>query len=637
MKKLICTILSLLCVFGAFASVGCNPTKDDDKKEPLGSEQKPSEPEQKPSEPAEEYNIIFTLATVPPVLAALDCISNGNETYAFIERGKTYNGIDSVSGFHNIGFDNSNNTSTGFTEAQFNTVIDKIKELNDDGNEKFNIYVCDYTVLMGFGLVANAMLEEQQYQIILCEDGGGTYDGLTSNYITGKTVNSSTDEPYDKFLEDVASVQTKIDTILSKTDNSVHFERGYNLAFPAASLSNVKFLMQDEVRVKNYLERLGSENCKTKLLSAFGFEDNDGDAEIRLNFEFGSISSKVEKLTSAQKENYLKLMYGKYFEDTYSTLTRTTLSDNVTPVPAEKLVFIGTRVKSFPHLASYFGYDDVTDVSQVPDSYSQLSSMYKTDFLFGNEEDYQLFIDQLTDATNYNGNTLPEQPVLDAIRVNCFNYYIDYLVTLKFTYLKYGNDYDIILKGHPSEVLGEHTTWTQHYDVTVNDNTYLYDKLYDNLLLAFHESDSIGKYIGLVPFGTAAENLAYLGANISICGLSSSTYTGYDQSVDIKFVLSTVNTAIDSDINLNGRYLDGTLLDHDKEGNKTITAFFNIGNLYKQLIQYYSSEEHEDNIYKTLYEEKFHAWLRTVNGLSADDDVTGYDVDNQGFLINNNA
>lgn len=624
LKKLIGIILALLCVFSSFTLFGC-------KSSGKGSDG------QEPSDAVKEYNIIFTLATVPPVLAALDCIDSGIETYAYIERGKTYNGIDNISGFHNLGFDKTNNTSTGFTNTQFDTVVNKIKELNVNGNEKFNIYVCDYTVLMGFGLAANAMLTETQYTIMLCEDGRGTYDGLRNNYITGKTVNSSTDEAYNKFLSDVDEVTSKIDAILSKSDNNVDFERGYHLAYPAAALSNVKYLIQDEVRIKNYLEELGSEGCRTKLLSAFGVEGYNDETEISLNFEFGSISEKVEKLETSQKENYLKLMYGEYFEDTYKTLTRTTLSDNSTVVPTEKLVFIGTRVKSYPNFAAYFGYADVTDASQVPDSYSELSEMYKADFLFAEEEDYRLFINQLNDANNYENDTLPEQEVLNAIRVNCFNYYMDYLVTLKFTYLKYGNDYDIILKGHPSEVLGEHATWTQHYDVTVNEQSYRYDKLYDNLLLKFHESDSIGKYIGLIPFGTAAENLAYLGADISLCGLPSSTYTGYDQSVDIKFIMSAVNTAIDKDTNLNGRYADGTLLDHDKNGNETITAYYNIGNLYKQLITYYSSNEHADAVYKSQYEEKFREWLRTVNGLAPNSNVTDYDVDDQGFLIKPNG
>ena len=605
----------MLCAFCAFAFVGCKPSKTNNN-------------------PGKEYNIIFTLATIPPVLAALDSISNGNETYAFIERGKTFNGIEGVAGFNNIGFNKSNNASTGFNNEQLNTVIAKVKSLNVHGNEKFKIYVCDHHVLMGFCVAAGAALKDTQYQIVLCENGGRTYEGLIGNYITDKTVDSSTDDPYDTFVEDVASVKAKIASTLSKTNHKMNFEKGYNLAYPAATLSNVKYLIQDEVRIKNSLEGVGSEDYKTKLLSVFGLEENNKNAQLSMNLEFGSISNKVEKLTTAQKMNYLKLMYGEYYEDTHDTLTRTTLSDNTTKVPAEKLVFIGSRANSYPNVAKEFGYA-VTDASQVPDSYAALNSIYKTDFLFGTAEDYQLFISELKKATNYENDTLPEQDLLDAIKVNCFNYYINYLFTLKFTYLKYGKDYDIILKGHPSEVLGEHETWTQHYNVKVNENDYNYDKLYDNLLLSFHEKDSIGKYVGLIPFGTAAENLAYLGVHISLCGLPSGTYTGYEPSVDIKFVMSMVNTAIDKDTNLSGRYADGTLLDHDKAGNESITAFYNIGNLYKQMIEYYSSEAHGNSEYKAAYEEKFKAWLRAVNGLDVNANIDGYDVNEQGFLTIN--
>ena len=327
MKKLISVILSLLCVFTAVALVGCSPQNNNGPGNETGN----------------EYNIIFTIRTIPPVLAALDCINNGNETYAFIERGKTYNGIDNVSGFNNIGFDKTNNTDRGFTNADFDEVVEKIKELNVNGNEKFNIYVCDYAVLWGFGLAASAELKNNQYQIVLCEIGGETYNGLDEDYITGKTVDSSTDEPYEKFLQDITSVKSKIATVLSKNKHKVNFEIGYNLAYPAATLSNVRYLVQDEVGIKNRLEKLGSEDCQTKLLSVFGF---GGNTDIKINFDFGSISERVERLQDAQKKNYLKLMYGEYFEDTHNTLTRTTLSDNETEVPSEKLIFRGSRANA---------------------------------------------------------------------------------------------------------------------------------------------------------------------------------------------------------------------------------------------------------------------------------------------------
>ncbi|MCH5156183.1 MAG: hypothetical protein J1F69_06195, partial [Clostridiales bacterium] len=63
MKKLISIILSLL-LLTAVAFVGCNSKNNNESGNKSGK----------------EYNIIFTLGTIPPVLAALDCINNGNET-----------------------------------------------------------------------------------------------------------------------------------------------------------------------------------------------------------------------------------------------------------------------------------------------------------------------------------------------------------------------------------------------------------------------------------------------------------------------------------------------------------------------------------------------------------------------------
>ena len=580
-----------------------------------------------------EYNIIFTLATVPPVLAALESIASGNQTYAFIERGKTYSGIESASDFYNIGFDVSDNTSTGFNDEKFTQVVNQVKELNVYGNEKFNIYVCDYSALLGFGVAANAMLQDKQYQIILCENGGSTYDGLKTNYIKQKTVDANKDEPYSDFLNDVSATKAKIKKILTSNQNKFKdFTYGYDIAFSAATLDNVTYLLQDKVRIQNYLEELGSADRKTKLLSVFGCEGYNEATQVRVNLQSGTISEKVAGLSSTQKRNYLKLMYGAYFDDTYNALMRTTLPDDETPVPHKKLVFIGSRAKSYPDLAAHFGYATVTDASQVPDSYSALNSVYKTDFLFTEEADYQLFINQLNRPENYEDDTLPSQDILDAIKVSCFNYYMSYLLTLKFTYLQYHDEFDILLKGHPSEVLGEHNSWTQHYEVEVNSTNYRYDKLYDNLLLAFHSGDSVGKFIGLLPFGTAAENLAYLGADISLCGLPSATYTGYDPSVDIKFVLSNTNSAVDADTNLNGRFADGTLIHHDKNGKVLATSYINIGNLYKKLIAYYTNSK-PDASYRALYEEKLAAWLRSANSLPQNADLTGYDVDEQGFLL----
>ncbi|MBQ9745675.1 MAG: hypothetical protein IJW21_02505, partial [Clostridia bacterium] len=123
------------------------------------------------------YNIIFALATIPPVLAALDSIANGYETYAIIERGKTYNGIDSLEYFHNAGFDHKNNQSSGFTAEEFSAMIEKVKELKGE-DVYFYFYVQDGTALMAAAIAANAGLTADDFHVYMCEDGTGAYNAL---------------------------------------------------------------------------------------------------------------------------------------------------------------------------------------------------------------------------------------------------------------------------------------------------------------------------------------------------------------------------------------------------------------------------------------------------------------------------
>lgn len=566
----------------------------------------------------QEYNIIFTLATVPPVLASLDAISNGAETYACIERGKTYNGIDGLENFHNVGFNINSNQSTGFTNAQMDTLVDKVKELNVFGNENFNIYISDATGMSGFALAANAQLQTSQYEITLLEDGTGAYDYFEQYYLRNKTVSETVDEPYDTFVARVEQTKSQVADILSRTDNK-YTDYGYDLdkAITLATFPNVTFWYQDLDKMEAMLKATDDGTVHSKLLSVFKVDGYNDDVSYTVNLRDGNIAETVAELSETQKEDYLKLMYGSAYEGTYTALTRTTIADN-TPVPTEKLIFIGSRIHEYPDIASdaQYGIGGLTE-GEVPATYAQLDAKYKADMLFGNEDDYNVLISVLN---NYDYGTATADTI-NAVKRACFNYYIDYMYTFKFTYALYGQDYDIILKGHPRQVLGEPQDW-KNYSI---DN-YNFDVLMNAVAEAFHESDSVGKYIGTVPFGTSAENLAYLGIDIAICGLPSSTYTGYDTAVDVKFVLSTTNGNVTTDNNLVGRYNDGTLKDGDK-----ITTFYNVGYFFKTLKAYYT--EQSDTVNAGLYGDLFDAWLRSVNNLESSADVTGYDVDAQGFLI----
>ncbi|MBQ9713713.1 MAG: hypothetical protein IJV83_00135 [Clostridia bacterium] len=636
MKKALVLAMSLILSMGAFAAC----SKDDDTSSSSSGVESSSETSSESGSESDSsvgetevanYNVIFALATIPPVLAAMDCIDNGYETYAIIERGKTYSGIESIETFHNVGFDTANNLSTGFTNTEFNAMVDKVKELNDaEGDAYFNFYVQDGTALKGAAIAANAGLTEEQFHVYMCEDGTGAYTALNKTYVSGKTVTAEADEVYDGYAAAVATAQDEFNAIMAKTDNkNADTALRYNIgkAYALAALDNFTYYIQDEATVVGILENTG--DVKTKLLSSFGVEGYDEAVDLTLNLKYQKISEGVSKLTEAERADYLTLMYGQYYQDTYDALTRTQRADKA--APAEKLVFIGSRHGGYPKFASNanYGIGGLASDATVPASYAELDAKYKTAMLFATETDYAAFLEVLNDPTNY-GENVDEEAKAKA-QVACFNVYIDYIYTLKFTYALYGEDYDLIMKGHPREAIGAWSEWGSRYKVNYGtDQTYVYDQLLDTALLNFHTKDSVGKYIGMVPYGTAAENLAYLGADIAICGLPSSTYNGYDTDVDVLFIMAETNqdivgTGLETAASqVKERYEAGNLLYTDKNGEKQATVFFNTGNACKTLAKIY--EELGDTANVTKYTDLFNGWLNSVY-------PNALDIDAQGFAV----
>ena len=573
-----------------------------------------------------EYNIIFALATSPPVMAALDCIESGRETYAIIERGKTYSGIEAIPYFHNAGFDTGSNLSAGFTEAEFTAMVEKITSLKGE-NVFFHIYVQDGTALMGAAIAANAGLTAENFPVYMCEDGTGAYNALLDSYVLGKTVTAEHDEVYDGYMAARAAAKAEFDAVMAKTDNAVtDAALSYEIAkaYALASLDNFTYYLQDEALLKEHLESAeGSE--KTKLLSAFGMEGYEASVEVTLNLKYQKIAAGVARLSDKERTDYLTLMYGDYYADTYAALTRTDRAGEAAPL--KKLVFIGSRHGGYPKLASDAGYGvgGLAADATLPSSYAALDAKYKTPLLFAEEADYNAFLEAVEDEDSYTEEATEE--LKSAAKVACFNLYIDYIFTLKMTYALYGADYDLIMKGHPYEELGFHDAWNNRYSVTVGEGeeavSYVYDKLVDSALLAFHAKDSVGKRIGTVPYGTAAENLAYLGADISICGLPSSTYNGYDTAVDVLCIIA----ATDEDINGNfsqvkERYQAGNLL-YTESGVKKTARFYNTGNILKTVASLYeAAESGASDTYRSLYAD----WLLSVH-------PSATDIDGQGFPV----
>lgn len=614
-KKIICAVMSAVILL----SVACTP-----QNEPPEVSLPPDKQERT------VYNIIFALASIPPVLAAIDSIDSGFPTYAIIERGKTYSGIESLENFHNAGFDPANNLSKGFTSTEFNAMVDKIKEISAaDETAYFNIYVQDGTALRGAAIAANAGLLRDDFHIYMCEDGTGAYKALYDKYIKDKT----SGEIYNNYAAKVKEAESTFNEIMSKSDNKNSdkaLKYNIGLAYALASLENFTYYLQDEAWINDLLDSANDE----RLSAAF----NGGEgSEYKLNLKYQRISDGIASLTEKEKTDYLTLMYGQYYADTYAALTREERAGET--APEKKLVFIGARHNGYPKFASGNDFSigglssmDVEGViyyDKIPESYSELSYKYKSDLLFSCEEDYNVFLSVMEDIDNYSGEWAK---IPQAIRVAAFNIYIDYMFTMKLVYSLYGDSYDIIIKGHPREALGCYEEWGNRYKYKEESGTeYVYDKLIEALITAFHESDSTGKYIGTMPYGTAAENLAYLGADIAIGGLPSSTYSGFDTDVDVLFILAETNEDIvgsgkdEAVSQVKARYEADNLKYTDANGEKQNTVFLNTGNVYKAVIDICERSEGGYTWPIEDMELKFKAWLEAAWGEYA------YDISPQGF------
>jgi len=622
LKKVLSLLLASIMLVGCAActNTGTTNTSQNTSNTVLSTTVPPEVPDNK----TVYYNIIFALATIPPVLAALESIESGYETYAIIERGKTYNGIDKLEYFHNAGFDATNNLSAGFTADEFNAMVEKVKELSGE-NVYFYFYVQDGTALMAAAIAANAGLTAEDFHVYMCEDGTGAYNALYNTYIKDQTITAEKDGPYEKFKEKVASAKEEFNYVMSKTDNLHNtYPLGYDIgkAFALAALPNFTYLIQDESTVVSIIENAGE--SRTALGTAFGIDGYKLPSEFTLSISYKKIAQAVDELSEEKRTDYLTLMYGDYYMATYDALTRTERAG--VAAPDKKLVFIGSRHHGYPDLASKGDYG-IGGLYSVPKSYAELDAKYKTSLLFATEADYNVFLNIINNDANYSEGAT--DAAKNAAKWACFNFYIDYIYTLKLTYALYGEDYDIIMKGHPREVIGESEEWGEQYRVAYGTDekgenlVYCFDKLMDEVLLAFHESDSTGKYIGMVPYGTSAENLAYLGADISIAGLPSSTYNGFDTDVEVLFILAETNEDIAGDASqVKSRYEAGTLFYTDKNGERQTTVFYNMGNIYKALADIY--ESNGDEAAAETYKALFAAWLNENRAGSTDIDAQGF-------------
>ena len=571
-------------------------------------------------------NIIMASATVPPVMSALESLTNKGKTYALIERGKTYSGIESTS-FINLGFDPTVNNSSGVTNANFATLKSEVSKIYQEyPNAHYNFFTVDYKCWAPLKVASEVKMKKSDFTIYMVEDGTATYQYANTYFQKSFTSENALNNYFD---EKVKEVNNLFDQALEDSSVIDSMKNGYvtlyQYVFPLATHPNYVHLLQDKVKLQAKLNKYPN----SKINQVYGLtESNNTGYTPHVNYH--SISQRVSELISQQKSEYLTLMFGQYKDESERLLKRKALEDG-TVLSDKKLIFIGGRVRQ-----SGTNLVPVQTIDKIVENYDDLSNEIKQVFL--SKSDYDFVYEYLNNPDNYEYSWKNESnEVINAIKEKAFNYYMDYVYTLKLTYRIYGDKYDILFKGHPAETFDSPNKWSG-YKVTIEDKDYNFNLYMHKLAYSFHSNDSEGKYIGVLPGGVAAENLAYLGVKTYLCGLASSTYTGYEKTSPILYVLNNINGDIRDDIAINQRYIDEELV-WIEDDNKIDTIFLNYGNRYYVLSNFYKglSEKETDNNKKALYldisnsyQERFVNWVKSTANLT---DGEGASIDNIGRIL----
>lgn len=558
------------------------------------------------------YNIIFTNSTVPPTLASMDSIIDGGETYAYIQRGKTFSGIGELKndGFINFGFD-TNKQENNLTPDKVQDFVALVKRLKADNKKaKFTIYVTDFDAYAGFAIGIYAGLSDEDFKVVMIEDGSSTYSNFYNQFISGKNVLENQDQPYEAFEELLNTVTAVVNKM--KEDSKGALPGGDMMlhkpeaVYALATLSNAEYRLQDIDKIKTYLDQSIRGSRLTNIY-------NGTDESISVNIKSSSVSQTLEEFTAEQKSKYLTLVLGsKYKDDSTEMLTRT-IDANEQQVSESKLIFIGSRAYNYDYgmvdniYVSSNNQQNVENYEKYIVEYTQLQTLAAQDDKLAkvltelyNEEDWTALKSKM--SASYS----------DAWAL-AFDRFIEYRYTFSWLLKYYGGTtaegkYDILYKGHPSELVDDGNTFQdKHY--TTNGTKFTQEMF--TLVNQFHFNDSVGKKIGVLPGGVSVENFAFLGIDFSICGLDSSSYTGFATYIPVEFVMGSGNYTIFSQ-NLIGRYNAGTLLDSKEQ----TTLVLNKGNLLKLLGR----------------QEEYKNWVASTYGIDTAI-IDNYDIDSKGMLI----
>lgn len=142
----------------------------------------------KETEEEQTYNIIMTNATIPPMMATLDAISNGNKTYMWYGRPLTFASVSNLEEQVTLIKKEAVN-QTGISSEAVTLMQNQVNQLySKNTKSKFRFYVTDYGIDAAMRVMVQNRIPEANYKVILLEDGTGSYANFTANFGAADTI-----------------------------------------------------------------------------------------------------------------------------------------------------------------------------------------------------------------------------------------------------------------------------------------------------------------------------------------------------------------------------------------------------------------------------------------------------------------
>lgn len=502
-KKQISSIaLSIAAAAGAFGFAGCGGGSD-----------------------PTDYNIIMAHSTNPAVMATIDCVKNGNPTYAWFERKGTFGGLTLNSNFtKSSNFDTAGELNQDVISEMGKTAFKLIKK---SPKSKINIYVTDFHAIPALQVAYQAGLSEDQFHIYLIEDGAGAYSNFNTAFVSGSTYSAGSDgadavdTAYTKFTEKVSALNEIVEDIKEAKGVYSGDILNYSYCYAAATLPNVTYWFQDTNPLKNYLDEAKLQGSKMyDVLHLLDDQEDYTSPVTQMNLKVETQAHAEQTLTEDQKTIYGKMSISSYMFDMMST-------------DDKKLVIAGTSPTTIDN-RDFIPDITVEALKTMHNSTGGLKEPYAS---LLNEDMYNLVIANL----DKNGSDYDD----------VLNMYLEYAGTMTAIQKKYGQEYTVMYKDHPkygledSRITASDQRWTS--SLFAGDDAAAKGTAMFNLVNKYYKKDTYGKEIKVMESSTnIATYMTYF--DMDLCGWDSSFYCNAKQD-QVKFLFDLNNEMTKDAIN----------------------------------------------------------------------------------------